>query len=239
MTVPALIEAWRKWNRSVAVAYEGIVNTIRAERNMRIHMAAAIVVLALALVLRLPIGSLLWVLLATALVIAAELFNTAVERAVDLTSPSTHPLAKAAKDAAAGAVLVLSLFAIGVGAAVLYAPVRDIVLHGAAGLPPMGIGERTLASAAWIASVMLAIQAWTRRGGRTGFDAISGLLAGGALQLLRFGADSAFVWIVWIPLAASALSVRSCLPVRRGGTALGVCAGLPIGALANWFPEWL
>jgi len=33
--------------------------------------------------------------------------------------------------------------------------------------------------------------------------------------------------------------VRSCLPVRRGGTALGVCAGLPIGALANWFPEWL
>ena len=49
MKVPALIEAWRKWNRSVAVAYEGIVNTIRAERNMRIHMAAAIVVLLVVL----------------------------------------------------------------------------------------------------------------------------------------------------------------------------------------------
>ena len=87
---------------------------------------------------------------------------------------------------------------------------------------------------------MLAVQAWIRPKGRTpGPDAISGFLAGGALQLLRFGADSAFVWIVWIPLAAAALSVRSCREVRWGSAAAGACAGLPAGALAIWLPEWL
>ncbi|GIP20529.1 hypothetical protein J22TS3_08040 [Paenibacillus sp. J22TS3] len=62
-------------------------------------------------------------LLTIAVVIAAELINTAVESVVDLTSPEQHPLAKAAKDTAAGAVLVCAIFAVIIGIVLFYDPV--------------------------------------------------------------------------------------------------------------------
>jgi undecaprenol kinase len=76
-------------------------------------------VLAAGLVLRLaPLG---WgiVALAVGLVVAAELFNSALEAAVDLASPQDHPLAKRAKDVAAAGVLVAALAAAAAGVAVL------------------------------------------------------------------------------------------------------------------------
>lgn len=61
------------------------------------------------------------VALATGLVVAAELLNTALEAVVDLVSPGEHPLAKRAKDVAAAGVLVASLAALGAGICVLAA----------------------------------------------------------------------------------------------------------------------
>jgi len=89
---------------------------------MRFHFVAAIVVAVLAVWLGVGPRDWLWLLAAIALVWASELFNTAIERAVDLASPQLHPFAKIAKDTAAGAVLVASAFAAAVGLIVLGPP---------------------------------------------------------------------------------------------------------------------
>lgn len=107
-------------------ALEGIADALRSERHMRFHLAAAALAVALALWLNVALEQWLWLIAAIAAVWTAELLNTAIERAVDLTSPRIHPLAKAAKDAAAGAVLVASLFAAAVGCIVLGPPLWEI-----------------------------------------------------------------------------------------------------------------
>ena len=78
--------------------------------------------LAIAPHFRLTRGEWAALLLTLALVIGAEALNTAVEQAVDLASPASHPKARAAKDAAAGAVLVCAVAAVGVAAALFSRP---------------------------------------------------------------------------------------------------------------------
>ena len=95
---------------------------LRHERNFRIHLTAAAAVLALAPFFRLTRGEWAALILTLALVIGAEALNTAVEQAVDLASPGHHPKARAAKDAAAGAVLVCAAGAVGVGIALFFRP---------------------------------------------------------------------------------------------------------------------
>ena len=87
-------------------AIEGIITAFREERNMRCHTAALLVVTLLGFLTGL--WAMEWALLVFCfgLVIGAEMVNTAIERTVDLAMPHRHPLAKAAKDIAAGAVLV-------------------------------------------------------------------------------------------------------------------------------------
>jgi undecaprenol kinase len=87
---------------------------------VRIHAVAALAVVVAAALLRVPPASWALLALAIALVLAAELLNTALEAVVDLVSPGDHPLAKQAKDVAAGAVLVASLGALAAGAFVLW-----------------------------------------------------------------------------------------------------------------------
>lgn len=89
---------------------------------MRFHLGAAAAVMLLAALLQLR--ALEWALLigACALVLAAELLNTAIEKAVDLAMPERHPLAGVAKDAAAGAVLVAAIGAALIGLLVLGPP---------------------------------------------------------------------------------------------------------------------
>ncbi|HWK58949.1 MAG TPA: diacylglycerol kinase family protein [Parapedobacter sp.] len=98
-----------------ADAFNGIVATYRSERNLRIHMILALVAVALGVWLRLAPGEWCWIAVCIALVIMAELINTAIEAWVDMVSPNEHPLAKKAKDAAAGAVLVAAVFSATVG----------------------------------------------------------------------------------------------------------------------------
>jgi diacylglycerol kinase len=104
--------------RSFFFAGQGVWHAVRTQRNMRVHCAAAIAVVIAGAVLR--IGAAGWASLALAigLVLVAEMFNTVIEAIIDLQSPQLHPLAKVAKDAAAGAVLIASAAAIGVAIAV-------------------------------------------------------------------------------------------------------------------------
>jgi diacylglycerol kinase len=100
---------------SLRHARDGFAFTLRYERNMRIHTSIAVIIMVFALFIYVSAIELLLMLLAITLVIVSELLNTAIEKTLDLAMPEQHPLAKAAKDCAAAAVLVCALFAIAVG----------------------------------------------------------------------------------------------------------------------------
>lgn len=96
-------------------AFEGIIHVLRTQRNLRIHFLAAIVVFAAAIVLGVGRMQLIALLLAVAFVLVAEMINTAIEGAIDVSTTSFDPNAKLAKDIAAGAVLIASVTAVAVG----------------------------------------------------------------------------------------------------------------------------
>ena len=99
---------------SVNCAIEGILYTARTQKHMRRHFVAAMVLLVFVLFLRVSPIEFTLLTISVSFVLFAELMNTAVEAVVDLVSPGFHPLAKIAKDVAAGAVLVAAI-----GAAVM------------------------------------------------------------------------------------------------------------------------
>jgi diacylglycerol kinase len=107
---------------SFRYAFAGWAEVLRSQPNARIHAAMTAAVLGLAAWLRLGRGEWSVLVLTVGLVWVAECVNTAVEAAVDLASPGRHPLARAAKDAAAAAVLVAALAAVAVGLLVLGPP---------------------------------------------------------------------------------------------------------------------
>jgi diacylglycerol kinase len=101
---------------AVSYAVDGIVESLCAERNMKIHFGASIGLVLFFLVVRPPLGLVTLGLFVMTLVLAAELMNSAVERTVDLhTGGEYQQLAKMAKDAAAGSVFVMSVGAVVVG----------------------------------------------------------------------------------------------------------------------------
>lgn len=110
---------------SLRFAWAGIRHAVMTQTNMRIHLFFAAVVLVAAWWLAIPRTDLLIVLLFIALVVSLELINTAIEAAVDLVTTSLHPLAKAAKDTAAGAVLVAAAASVVAGIIIFGPPLYD------------------------------------------------------------------------------------------------------------------
>lgn len=96
-------------------AFDGIVYTLKTQRNMRFHFMTTAVVLLASLILKLTKLEILMLFVTIAFVIVAEMINTAIEVAVDLVTQERHPLAAIAKNVAAGAVLVASTVAVFVG----------------------------------------------------------------------------------------------------------------------------
>lgn len=105
--------------QSFNYAFEGIIWVLRNQRNMRIHFGIAVVVLILAIAYDVTRLELIALMLAIVFVLIAEMINTAIEAATDIATTSFDPLAKLAKDIAAGAVLIASVNAVVVGYLVL------------------------------------------------------------------------------------------------------------------------
>jgi diacylglycerol kinase len=103
-------------------AFRGWYYVMRTQQNMWIHATVSVFIFALCFWLRVPPRDWAVIILTTAMVFAAEFFNTAIEAVVDLASPARHPLAKVGKDVGAAAVLVAALAAILVGLLVLGPP---------------------------------------------------------------------------------------------------------------------
>ncbi|MGQ9897838.1 MAG: diacylglycerol kinase family protein [Acidobacteriota bacterium] len=105
-------------------AWAGLAHTWRSQPNFRIE--CGIGGLALVLAWWLETG-LVPVLMMSALVLSLEVVNSAIEAVVDLASPDIHPLAKVAKDAAAGATLLAAVFSVVVGLVVWWQPLWEQV----------------------------------------------------------------------------------------------------------------
>ena len=117
--------------QSFNYAFEGVIHVLRTQRNMRIHFLIAAGVLVLAVVYDVSKLELIALMLAIAFVLIAEMVNTAVEASIDVATTSFDPLAKLAKDIAAGAVLIASVNSVVIGYLVfedrIGQPSRDLI----------------------------------------------------------------------------------------------------------------
>ena len=112
--------------KSFGYAFQGIFNTIRTERNIKIHCAAAILVTIFGIWLQISKTEWMICFILFGLILALELVNTAVEATVDLFTEERKPFAKKAKDAAAGAVLIAAIFAVVIGILIFIPKLLDV-----------------------------------------------------------------------------------------------------------------
>lgn len=107
--------SWRARFKSFVYAFEGLIWFFRREHNARIHGFATVFVLLISFFFKITGLDLIAILFAIALVLIAEMFNTAIEKIMDHLSPAQHPAVKAIKDIAAAAVLIAAIVAAIVG----------------------------------------------------------------------------------------------------------------------------
>ena len=117
----------RDLQESINHAVDGIVYAFRTERNLKIHIAVSLVVLVSCLLVDLKSYELLGVFLLIAMVIVAEMFNTAIETLVNLQTVSHHPLAKIAKDVAAGGVFIACITSVIGGYLIFWEPFKKML----------------------------------------------------------------------------------------------------------------
>jgi diacylglycerol kinase len=110
---------WAKLVTSFTYAFSGLWYAFRTQRNIRIHIVMAMTVIMVSTMLHISPVEFALIFIAITGVFVAEMFNTVLEVCVDLASPRYHPLAKIAKDVAAGAVLANALLSIIIGLFVL------------------------------------------------------------------------------------------------------------------------
>jgi diacylglycerol kinase len=125
--LPARAEGLQRWRLRFVYAYRGLMLAVRQEESFRVHLPAAMAALLLAGVVRLPPAHWAILLLSIAGVLSAELLNSGLERLAAATSPGHHPLVGQALDMAAGAVLVASVGAVGVGITLLGPPLWGLL----------------------------------------------------------------------------------------------------------------
>lgn len=100
---------------SLGFAIHGLRLAIFSERNLRIHLSITFLVLVVSAICKISTLELALIFIAISIVLVAELVNTAIEKTIDLFQVTYHPLAKAAKDIAAGAVLVAAFTSVIIG----------------------------------------------------------------------------------------------------------------------------
>ena len=116
-----------KFGESLNHALDGIEFAINNERNIKIEILMGIIASVLGFLLKNNVLEWTIIVLVIAMVLCLELVNTAIERAVDLTTKEYQVLAKAAKDVSAGAVLVMSMFSIVIGILIFLPKLIEII----------------------------------------------------------------------------------------------------------------
>jgi len=225
------------WLQTLNCAVEGILHGVKTQRHMRWHAVACLAVLLVAPRLGTTPAEFALLCLAAALVLVAELANTAVEAAVDLACPDFNPLARAAKDVAAGAVLVAAFAAVTVGWVVLAPRLGG----GAAGLVQELNGREPVALAASLLAVLVVVVLAKAAAGRgrplhggfpSGHAAVSFAIAA---ALTLHTADLAVAVLTGI----LALMVSHSRLLHRIHTRAEVATGALLGALLGSLLFWV
>jgi len=120
---------WAKFIAGFGYAFSGLGYALRTQRNARVHLVAAILAIALGLYLHLSTTQFALIFMVIAGVFVTEMLNTVLEICVDLASPEYHPLAKIAKDVAAGAVLLSAMLAVVIALLIFGPPLWALLLH--------------------------------------------------------------------------------------------------------------
>ena len=153
---PSLLESFN-------FAFEGVIHVLRTQRNLRIHFAVAFAVLIAAVAVGVDRIELIGLLISISFVLIAEMLNTALEAGIDVATTSFDPLAKLAKDIAAGAVLIATVNAVAVG----YLVFSDkIVNHSSALIDRLRDAPSELTLIALVLTIILVLgtKAYTGRG---------------------------------------------------------------------------
>ena len=219
-------------------ALEGIIHVLRTQRNMRIHFLVAVIVLVAAVAIGVSKLELIALLLAIAFVFIAEMINSAIEQAIDVATTSFDPLAKLAKDVAAGAVLIASINAVAVG----YLVFSDVFVNRSSRLIERlrdAPAELTVIALVLVIILVLATKAYTGRGTplRGGLPSGHAAVAfGGWMAVTQVVGDSqhwflitslTFLMAVLVAQTRIESGVHSFLEVVYGGV-LGALAVLVI-----------
>lgn len=99
----------KKLINSFKYAFKGIASALLSERNMKIHVTIMALVIIFGIILNISTFEWFVCIICFAIVISAEIFNTALEQMVDIAMPEKDPRAKFVKDVAAGGVLVMAI----------------------------------------------------------------------------------------------------------------------------------
>jgi diacylglycerol kinase (ATP) len=226
-TRPSIIESFN-------YAIEGVIHVLRTQRNMRIHFAIAVAVLVVAVAAGVSRLELIVLLLSITFVLVAEMINTAVEGTIDAATTSFDPMAKLAKDIAAGAVLIAAVNAVAVGYLVFAGKAADKsadVLDRLRDAP----AQITVIALVLTVIIVIATKAWTGRG----TPLRGGLPSGHAA--IAFAAWVAATYVVGDPhrFVVSALTFIMALLVAQTRVESGihstleVASGGAIGALVT------
>jgi diacylglycerol kinase (ATP) len=224
--------------QSFNFAFEGIIHVLRTQRNMRIHFIIAIAVLLAALAVDVSKLELIVLLLSISFVLIAEMINTAIEATVDVASTSFDPMAKLAKDIAAGAVLIAAVNAVGVGYIVFSDRLADRsnrILDRLSKTP----AELTLVALVIVIALVIAMKAISGRGTplRGGWPSGHAAIAFAGWMAVTLTLDAsdhrflvsslAFIMALLVAQTRVEAGVHSSLEVVTGGT-LGAIVTLMI-----------
>lgn len=116
-----------KFTESMGHALDGIAYTTSHERNFKIEIIFACLVTIASFILKVSILEWAVLILVIGMVLTLEMINTAIERCIDLVTKEYRELAKAAKDVAAGAVLIMSMFSVIIGIIIFLPKIIELI----------------------------------------------------------------------------------------------------------------
>ena len=226
----------RRFSDSVNHAVDGIVYAFRTEPHMKVHFALSVLALVFCLMVELDPVELLAIFTTISMVMVAEMFNTAIETIVNMHTHSHHPLAKVAKDVAAGGVLLAAVNALATAYLIFWGPLKGLIW----GAPARNLYERIAHHYEYGTVVLFALVVITvmigKALGQRGSFTRGGMVSGHAA--MAFAASTAILVLTRNPIAtvlafAMALLVAQSRVEGNIHRWIEVLAGALVGIVAS------
>ncbi|NTW27384.1 MAG: diacylglycerol kinase family protein [Candidatus Moranbacteria bacterium] len=123
-----MIEEIRRFKRSLKHALDGIGYALTHEKNFRVELLVAVLVIGCIFIFKVKNWEAIILLLMIMWVLISELTNTVLERVVDILKPRIHPYARLIKDLMAAVVLISATTAVVIGIIIFYPYIKELVV---------------------------------------------------------------------------------------------------------------